>query len=212
MSKVTHADARQQSLAGLGEGSVVKLDGGKRLRLDDRVDYWPATQAWQTIDDSKGAASSGIGMPSMLAFLKQARANAGRPVAMPTPIPSKRPVKCQYCGNPAELHDGLSVYPDRKDLEGRKLWICWACDAWVGCHRGTDKPFGELANEEFRHARKAAHEAFDPIWKEERLSKSDAYAWLACELGVEPDRCQIGLMSLDECRQVRELVWERLKR
>jgi len=209
MSALHKASAQQMGLGGFGEGSVVQLDGGKRLRLDDRVDFWPGTQAWQTTRDGPDGPAQGVGFASLLAYLKRVREAEGRAVQQPAERPSDRQVLCNYCGRHAELHGGLAVYPDRKDLKDRQFWVCWACDAWVGCKKGTDEPYGELADEELRSARIAAHKAFDPVWENELMTKRDAYAWLAGELGVTPAECQIGLLSLADCLRVREAVWRR---
>ncbi|HEU6456151.1 MAG TPA: zinc-finger-containing protein [Roseateles sp.] len=202
-------DAGQAGLGGFGAGSVVQLDGGKRLRLDDRVDFWPATQAWQTTRDGPDGAAQGIGFTSLLAYLTRMRAAEGRAVEPLEATATNRQVLCNYCGRHADLHGGLAVYPDRKDLADRQFWVCWACDAWVGCKRGTDEPFGELADEELRAARIAAHKAFDPIWQNELMSRSAAYAWLAEELGVARTDCHIGLLSLQDSWRMRDLVWSR---
>lgn len=117
MAALKQAFGGQIGLGGFGEGNVVKLDGGKRMRLDDKVDFWPGTQVWCTVGIEPPI--EGLGVSSMLAFLKQARADAGRPVAELAPRESARKVTCSYCGKPAQLHGGRDVYPDRKDLE------CW---------------------------------------------------------------------------------------
>lgn len=209
MSKLQRASAQQMGLGGLGEGSVVQLDGGKRLRLDDRVDFWPGTQVWQTTRDGPDVPAQGIGFASLLAYLKRVREAEGRAVQPLAERHSDRQVLCNFCGRHAELHGGLAVYPDRQDLRDRQFWVCWACDAWVGCRRGTDEPYGELADEELRYARIAAHKAFDPVWQNGLVSKREAYAWLASELGIAPADCQLGLLSLSDCLRVREAVCKR---
>lgn len=149
VSALKQASGGQMGLGGFCTGNVVQLDGGRRIRLDDMVDYWPLTGVWRALEkDADGnAVASGRGMPSVLHFLKMERERAGRPVAMPVPQPSARRVVCDHCHQPAELHLGPAVYPDRKDLAERKFWVCWACDAWVGCPSDSDKPFGTLAKE-----------------------------------------------------------------
>jgi hypothetical protein len=171
MSKPVKGAAGQMALGGLGEGSVVALDGGRRMRLDDRVDFWPATQAWKTVVDGPDGPASGTGFTSLLDYLKRVREAAGSPVAAPVARKSDREVICDYCGRHADLFGGLDVYPDRKDLADRQFWVCWSCDAWVGCKKDTDEPFGALADEALRAARIAAHRAFDPIWEQELMTK-----------------------------------------
>ena len=155
MMKPNQVPNGQLTLGGFGTGSVVRLDGGKRLRLDDKVEFWPATGKWKALSNDK----DGVGVTSMLAFLEQERERSGQPVPEPVPMPSTRRVLCNYCGKPAQLHGGKDVYPHRKDLVERKFWVCWSCDAWVGCHLGGngEEPLGELANEELRAARISAH-------------------------------------------------------
>ena len=58
MSKPMMGSAGQMGLGGFGDGSVVKLDGGKRMRLDDRVDFWPGTQTWKTVVGLSGGAAA----------------------------------------------------------------------------------------------------------------------------------------------------------
>lgn len=107
--------------------------------------------------------------------------------------------KCPYCGKPSQKATGKDVYPHRGDLLGKRFWLCAPCDAYVGCHVGTWKPFGRLANAELRKAKVAAHAAFDPLWKEKLMGRNEAYRWLAGQLDVTVRRCHIGLFNLDQC-------------
>lgn len=209
MTKPMKGAEGQLGLGGLGEGSVISLDGGKRMRLDDRVDFWPATQTWKTVVDGPAGPASGLGFASLLDYLKRTREAEGRPVGAPVARPSDRQVICNYCGRHADLYGGLDVYPDRKDLADRQFWTCWSCDAWVGCKAGTDEPYGELADEALRAARMAAHKAFDPVWEQELMSKREAYEWLAVALDMPGEACKIGLMKLEDCARVSQAVSER---
>lgn len=199
---------QQLGLGGFGSGNVVSLDGGKRLRLDDKVDFWPGTGVWQILSTQQESH----GVSSMLAFLVAERERAGRPIARPVPIETKRRVLCNYCGQPAGLFAGKEVYPDRPDLSHLNLWVCWSCDAWVGCHETGDgqRPLGSLANEETRAARNAAHAAFDPIWQQCEMTRPAAYAWLARSMGIRESDCHIGMMDAAACRRVVGIVESRL--
>lgn len=125
----------------------------------------------------------------------------------------KRALICSYCDRPAMLVPGRAVYPNRPQYWTKPVWWCPPCKAWVGCHPGTERPLGRLANAELRAAKQAAHAAFDPLWKRkmdrDRCSKTKArragYAWLAAQLGIEIKRCHIGMMSVEECRRVVEV-------
>ena len=207
VNKPKQASSRQLTLGAFGTGSVATLDDGKRLRLDDKVDFWPGTGSWKVL--STGQA--GFGVTSLFAFLEQERERVGQAVPKPVPIKTQRRVTCNYCGKAAQLHGGIDVYPHRQDLAARNFWVCWPCDAWVGCHIGGDgqQPLGELANEELRAARMSAHAAFDPLWKDGEMTRHEAYDWLSVATRIPRIRCRIGMMDADECRLVVAAVASR---
>lgn len=88
---------------------------------------------------------------------------------------------------------------------GKKIpvQICEKCDAWVALHKDTMVPLGTVADSETRHARAKAHQAFDPIWKKNILSRERAYRWLAALLGIERANSHIGSFDLETCLKVR---------
>ena len=127
--------------------------------------------------------------------------------------------QCPYCYSDASLVTGKHIYPHRADLHGLMFWACKPCDAYVGCHKkhalmviagrrvvsdGT-VPLGRLANAELRKAKQAAHAAFDPMWKEQGMSRREAYSWLAHQLGIRVDDCHIGEFNVDQCNRVAML-------
>ena len=122
--------------------------------------------------------------------------------------PSVRPPHCPYCGKPSEPALGSRVYPNRPDLADERLWVCWPCDARVGTHP-DGKPLGRLANADLRRARSEAHKAFDPLWRDDAMERSVAYAWLECELGAG-SRVHIGNADEETCARIVE-VCERRK-
>lgn len=114
-------------------------------------------------------------------------------------------VTCDYCHTAAELVTGEEVYPRLPELWEHAFYLCRPCGAYVGCHAGTVKPLGRLANKELRHAKMAAHKAFDVLWKGTNVfSRKQAYRWLADRLGVDRSRCHIGMFDLDECYRAVE--------
>ncbi len=112
------------------------------------------------------------------------------------------PVICPYCNTPAALRDGMAVYPHRPDLKHKHFWVCNDCDAWVGCHPGTNRPLGRLANGALRRAKMAAHAAFDPLWKSGAMRRKQAYTWLAGKLGIAVENCHIGMFDEADCQRV----------
>lgn len=113
---------------------------------------------------------------------------------------------CSYCQKDAQLLTGREVYPHRRDLYAKLFWVCSPCKAMVGCHPGTEKPLGRLADAALRAAKQKAHAAFDPLWKEGTMKRGDAYAWLADAMGLARGRAHIGEFDLDQCRRVVEAV------
>lgn len=113
-----------------------------------------------------------------------------------------KPPTCLECGNAASLVDGRTVYPHRPDLADLPFWLC-ACGAYTGCHFPGKHPKGQPAGAETRRARRAAHAAFDPMWKEAveldgmspGRARGKAYKWLADQLGITGKACHIGHMD-----------------
>ncbi len=129
-------------------------------------------------------------------------------------------VKCDYCKGPAELVTGKEIYPHRPDLSSKRFWSCKPCEAYVGCHQPNEKhdhkfwsPLGRLANGKLRRAKGRAHLSFDPIWKDRKMSRKEAYRWLAESLGIPSERCHIGMFDVEQCEQVIKACgeWRRNK-
>lgn len=111
---------------------------------------------------------------------------------------------CPYCRGKAQL----------RRTQWGAIWECVPCDARVGCHRGTEKPKGTMANTALRAARMAAHEAFDPLWRAKMVRRPDvskskaretAYAWLAKQLGIHANGCHIAMFDIARCMKVIEV-------
>lgn len=61
-----------------------------------------------------------------------------------------------------------------------------------------------------REARKLAHKVFDRLWKT-KAERTEAYAWLASEMGMSENDCHIGNFSAEQCYYVVDLVRARGK-
>ena len=81
---------------------------------------------------------------------------------------------CPYCDQPSQLVNGLALYPHRSDLAKNNFYLCKPCNAYVGCHAGTQHAMGRLADLSLREAKKKAHAAFEPIWKQHKFMKRSA--------------------------------------
>lgn len=125
-------------------------------------------------------------------------------------------VLCDYCKAPAQKVNGLKLYPHRGDLKRLTFWYCdnGHEPAYVGCHKAHpvyspngDTPLGRLADENLRTAKKEAHAFFDPLWREKIKfrSRTEAYNWLANQLGIPVEECHIGMFDVDTCARVSGL-------
>lgn len=128
---------------------------------------------------------------------------------------------CPTCLREPVLVNGVVIYPSWPNLHSLKFWLCARCDAYVGCHAEGARveqrdgsyirsdgtlPLGRLANPALRKAKREAHAAFDPLWKEGSMDRRQAYAWLANEMKLDRFDCHIGLFNCQQCRQVVEIV------
>ncbi len=114
-------------------------------------------------------------------------------------------VVCPYCGALAEFVEDSSEFY-RRDYG--PLYVCRPCDARVGCHDGTRKPLGQLANKELRAAKMRAHAVFDPYWKGNGSKRGhrgrrrrEAYRILANAMGIPSQECHIGMFDVTQCER-----------
>lgn len=121
---------------------------------------------------------------------------------------SMKTVICDYCGKPTEYVDSSVVYHGRSY---GMIYYCKACEAWVGVHRGSDKPMGRLANFELRVEKRKAHAVFDQIWRHKHMRRESAYAWLAEQLGLPRQETHIGMFDVDQCKRVVEICRKKLE-
>ncbi len=118
---------------------------------------------------------------------------------------------CPYCGKKPDLVYGYELFPHLPKLAQKAFWRCKPCGAHVGCHNGTHKAFGPLANAELRKARTEAHAAFDPLWELRYMERTQAYEWLAEMLGIEVSKTHIGMFDLEQCMLTRSIAKEKLQ-
>ncbi|HAI11092.1 MAG TPA: hypothetical protein DCM28_05265 [Phycisphaerales bacterium] len=91
------------------------------------------------------------------------------------------------------------------------------CKASHGAHGDGSgnkwgEPLGIPVDSETRKARQDAHAVFDRIWNQRmasvpkgftvRSARREAYEWLAARLGIDPDKCHIGMFDKPTCERV----------
>ena len=117
----------------------------------------------------------------------------------------KTPEICRYCGGVIRLVPAESVYGDsagRRGLAGEMLYQCQNCNARVGCHRGTTRPLGNVANEALRLKRIETHHVFDAFWKSQHMTRTGAYRWLSQQMRMPVKQAHIGGFEMDQCQEV----------
>ena len=114
-----------------------------------------------------------------------------------------RKVYCDYCGRRTEYVDSKVIYGKSYGM----IYLCRNCMAYVGVHKGSDKPLGRLANAQLRYWKKEAHAAFDPLWKYGSIKhrRNAAYAWLAEQMGLPVDKTHIGMFDVGQCKAVIQI-------
>lgn len=118
---------------------------------------------------------------------------------------------CPYCSEVSSLVKGDVIYPGLPHLHHKSFWKCGCSDVYVGCHPGTDKPLGRLADAELRGAKLEAHGAFDRLWKSGLKKRSLAYVWLAKRLGIDASQCHIGMFDVLLCKETIRVCEEELR-
>ncbi|WP_448205397.1 zinc-finger-containing protein [Azospirillum sp. sgz302134] len=139
-----------------------------------------------------------------------ATGTAEQPEAAKPPRDEHGRLLCSYCGMPTELLRNSAV------IYGTDYGPVHRCPlgcGWVGCHPGTCKALGRVADRDLRQAKMAAHQAFDRLWKRKawlmggkrrhyQAARQAGYRWLAEQLGIDHSLCHIGFMNLAMCRRV----------
>lgn len=127
----------------------------------------------------------------------------------PLPVPQV----CPHCLAPVEVVRNGEIYGSDY---GNWPWA-YACQrrcSFVGMHPFTDIPLGTLATKPIRAARKRAKTAFNPLWQGRAgqsgaLTRSQAYGWLAEQLGIPAGACHIGWLDVAACDRVVAVCRER---
>ena len=120
----------------------------------------------------------------------------------------KIPTICRYCGGGIRLTPAKDIYgasTDRLGLANENIYLCQNCNARVGCHKGTNRPLGNVANEVLRLKRRETHQVFDRFWQDNGMSRTQAYKWLAKQMRLSEKNAHIGGFEMDQCQQVIDL-------
>lgn len=109
-------------------------------------------------------------------------------------------LKCGDCGS--DMH--LVQSPKFK----RPFYGCRRfpeCRGTMGAH-DNGSPLGTPIDTAGRVARKRAHAAFDRIWQEKSLSRSDAYKWMQQRMNLTSEEAHISRLSAEQCEHLIALA------
>lgn len=123
----------------------------------------------------------------------------------------KPPEICKYCGGIVRLIPASTVYGEatqRLGMAHEFVYQCQNCNARVGCHKGTTRPLGDVANEVLRLKRMETHRVFDTFWKSRHMTRSKAYKWLSEQLDIPREEAHIGGFEMDTCEKLIRLCRE----
>lgn len=113
---------------------------------------------------------------------------------------------CPYCKKAAKFVTGIYIYPFQLQHKDKNYYICDPCDAYVGCHKGTRKVLGTLANAELRALRIKVHQKFDQAWENGFVTRKEAYIALAEVLKIPLAKCHIADFDINRCKKVLEII------
>lgn len=141
------------------------------------------------------------------------RANSPDKITPPAPLPhvSRRalkrvadpvaiPTECRYCANGVDLVENSAIYNGRCYGDWPYAYLCGCCGAYVGLHPDTDLPLGTLADKRTRDARNATKKTFEAIFRDGHMTRKQAYAWLADQMGISTADCHFGLFEPAQCK------------
>lgn len=118
------------------------------------------------------------------------------------------PKVCPHCEGSVGLYNNKKVYRGREYGDWPYVYLCEnvTCGAYVGLHPQTYIPLGTLATDVIRQARMYAKDSFNPLWQGGSMTRSEAYVWLAEQMGItDVNHCHIGWFDEQQCGKVVEV-------
>lgn len=120
--------------------------------------------------------------------------------------PQFRPIYCNACSSIDIYLVSAGKFYQREFASDKGLmYVCRNCDASVQCHDGTVIPLGTMANKSTRSMRQKAHFVFDAAWQKTKMSRNEAYEWLARKMNLTRKECHIGMFDQYQCSSVIDL-------
>ena len=126
-------------------------------------------------------------------------------------------MNCPYCNKEAYFWENKIIYW-KNYWKSYMCYYCKDCDASVGTHNNTDKPFGFMANKLTRNARHSCHELLDPLWKikpdwnynkwSKWKERKKLYMLIANHMWIDFDKMHFWMFNVEECRIAYKFILE----
>ncbi|MCT8345123.1 DUF3268 family zinc-finger domain-containing protein [Photorhabdus kleinii] len=138
--------------------------------------------------------------------------NPSRKAILKVKNPLPPPEICNYCGSQVKIVNHKEIYGGKSFGNWPWSYLCSCCGAYVGMHPFTNIPLGTLADKATRNARLSSKRYFEEIWQSGKLSRTDAYKWLAKRLGINKCECHFGWFDIDTCYRAKEICKQKILR
>lgn len=120
--------------------------------------------------------------------------------------PQFRPIYCNSCNSIDIFLTSAGAWYQREFPGSNVLmYVCRSCDASVQCHANSVIPLGMMADKPTRTMRQKAHSVFDAAWQKTKLTRNEAYEWLARKMNLTRNECHIGMFDKYQCSSVIDL-------
>jgi len=119
------------------------------------------------------------------------------------------PTACPHCGGAVRFANNAEVYGQPYG-EWPWMYLCEreSCRAYVGTHPYTNLPVGTLATADIRAARVKAKTQFNLLWESGRMSRTEAYSWLAARMNIPVAAAHFGWFDVAQCNEALRVMTE----
>ncbi|MBD2816832.1 hypothetical protein ID850_19385, partial [Xenorhabdus sp. Flor] len=116
------------------------------------------------------------------------------------------PTQCHYCRGLVTIAHHEEVFGHiQNNNKWPWLYLCTSCGARVGMHPYTDIPLGYLADKPTRIARRDSKEKFERMRAFRNWERTEAYRWLAWQLGISINKCHFGWFDAEMCEKAKNI-------
>ena len=122
---------------------------------------------------------------------------------------------CPYCDCGTELVTDKDIYGPLSTFGGNFYRCLINHDHYVGCHEGSKKSYGRIADKKLRELKHKGHEIFDPLWKNKPKvfrSRATAYYWLSKRMNIHRNYTHFGFFDEEQCIEAINIIENFIKK